>query len=66
MVESVKKLEMSTEQIMDYSKHFTISNSFQKPFLRVGTLFSGIGAFEEALKQLKIPHKIVFACENLL
>lgn len=32
--------------------------------LRVGTLFSGIGAFEEALKQLKIKHEIVFACDN--
>lgn len=32
--------------------------------LRVGTLFSGIGAFEEALKQLRIPHEIVFACDN--
>ena len=32
--------------------------------LRVGTLFSGIGAFEEALKQLRIPHQIKFACDN--
>ena len=32
--------------------------------LRVGTLFSGIGAFEQALKQMKIPHEIVFACDN--
>lgn len=32
--------------------------------LKVGTLFSGIGAFEHALKQLKIPHKILFACDN--
>ena len=32
--------------------------------LRVGTLFSGIGAFEEALKQLKVPHQIKFACDN--
>lgn len=32
--------------------------------LRIGTLFSGIGAFEEALKQLAIPHEIVFACDN--
>lgn len=31
--------------------------------LRVGTLFSGIGAFEHALKQLQIPHSIVFACD---
>lgn len=35
-----------------------------KPTLRVGTLFSGIGAFEEALKQLDLPHEIKFACDN--
>lgn len=29
----------------------------------VGTLFSGIGAFEHALKQLDIPYKIQFACD---
>jgi DNA (cytosine-5)-methyltransferase 1 len=32
--------------------------------IRVGTLFSGIGAFEEALKQLEISHEISFACDN--
>lgn len=32
--------------------------------LKVGTLFSGIGAFEHALRQLNIPHKILFACDN--
>ena len=32
--------------------------------LKIGTLFSGIGAFEEALKQLNIPHEIIFACDN--
>lgn len=32
--------------------------------LRVGTLFSGIGAFEEALKQMGISHRILFACDN--
>ena len=32
--------------------------------LKVGTLFSGIGAFEQALKQLGIEHEIVFACDN--
>lgn len=32
--------------------------------LKIGTLFSGIGAFEEALKQLDIPHEIKFACDN--
>lgn len=35
-----------------------------KKTLRVGTLFSGIGAFEAALKQLNIPHEIKFACDN--
>lgn len=32
--------------------------------IRVATVFSGIGAFEFALKRLNIPHKIVFACDN--
>lgn len=31
--------------------------------LKVGTLFSGIGAFEHALKQLGIKHEIKFACD---
>lgn len=35
-----------------------------KKTLRIGTLFSGIGAFEEALKQLDIPHEIKFACDT--
>lgn len=32
--------------------------------LRVGTLFSGIGAFEQALKLLRVRHEIEFACDN--
>ena len=32
--------------------------------IKVGTLFSGIGAFEAALYQLNIPHTIKFACDN--
>lgn len=35
-----------------------------KKKLNVGTLFSGIGAFEHALKQLSVPHEILFACDN--
>jgi len=31
--------------------------------LKVGTLFSGIGAFEHALNRLNINHKIIFACD---
>lgn len=36
----------------------------KKNKLRVATVFSGIGAAEQALKQLNIPHEIVFACDN--
>ena len=36
---------------------------FKSP-LRIGTLFSGIGAFEEALQQLGVPHQIRFACDT--
>lgn len=32
--------------------------------IRIGTLFSGIGAFEHALKQLNLDHEIQFACDN--
>lgn len=32
--------------------------------IRIGTLFSGIGAFEQALEISKIPHTIEFACDN--
>lgn len=31
--------------------------------LKVGTLFSGIGAPEQALKNLNIPHSVEYACE---
>ena len=31
--------------------------------LTIGTLFSGIGAFEHALERLNIHHKIIFACD---
>ena len=36
----------------------------KKKIINVGTLFSGIGAFEHALNQLQIPHHILFACDN--
>lgn len=32
--------------------------------VRLGTLFSGIGAIEQAFKRLKIDHEIIFACDN--
>ena len=37
---------------------------FVKPKLRLATLFSGIGAIEQALIRNNTPHEIVFACDN--
>lgn len=41
-----------------------MKNSKIQNTVRLGTVFSGIGAFEEAFKQLKIPHEIKFACDT--
>ena len=32
--------------------------------IRIATVFSGIGAAEQALQQMKVPHEIIFACDN--
>ena len=32
--------------------------------LRIGTVFSGIGAPEQALKRMNIDHDVIFACDN--
>ena len=32
--------------------------------IRLGTVFSGIGSIEQALKRLGLEHRIVFACDN--
>ena len=32
--------------------------------IRLATVFSGIGAIEQAFKRLHIDHEIVFACDN--
>ena len=32
--------------------------------IKIATVFSGIGAAEQALKQIGIEHEIVFACDN--
>ena len=42
----------------------TKKQNIQGKQIKVGTLFSGIGAFEHALKQLGIEHQIQFACDN--
>ena len=38
-----------------------LKNVEQKPLIRLGTVFSGIGAVEHALARLGVPHEIVFA-----
>lgn len=56
-----------THVIEDELNLFSPENWKDKKFLNpnatinVGTLFSGIGAFEHALKRLKLKHKIIFA-----
>lgn len=32
--------------------------------IRLGTVFSGVGAIEHAFKRLNLEHKIIFACDN--
>ena len=32
--------------------------------IKVGSVFSGIGAFEQALKRLDYEHEVIFACDN--
>ena len=32
--------------------------------LKIGTVFSGIGAIEQALKRMNLEHEIEFACDN--
>ena len=32
--------------------------------LKIGTVFSGIGAVEHALEKLAVPYEIQFACDN--
>lgn len=41
-----------------------IADSSKLKSVKVGTVFSGIGAFEQALEILNVPHEIVFACDN--
>ncbi|MDD6489266.1 MAG: DNA (cytosine-5-)-methyltransferase [Clostridia bacterium] len=49
--------EISTDVWKD--KQFSCPNNT----VRLGTVFSGIGAIEHAFQRLKLKHKIVFACD---
>lgn len=46
-----------------FEEHATVID-YIKPKLRLATLFSGIGAIEQALIRNNTPHEIVFACDN--
>ncbi len=50
-----KKNEFFSQKLKDVKNVKTI---------KVGTAFSGVGAFEQALQVLGLPHEIVFACDN--
>lgn len=47
----------------EYLKHIPKIPKVKSP-IKVATLFSGIGAVEQAFLRLKINHKIIFACDN--
>jgi len=56
----------NTQKNFFESKENWETKRFSKPrnTIRVGSLFSGIGAFEQALKILGLKSKIVLACDN--
>lgn len=39
-------------------------NSKNEKIIKIATLFSGIGSFEQAIKKLNVKHEIIFACDN--
>ena len=46
------------------NKKFTMIYGRPSRPLRVGSLFCGIGGFEQALKLLRIKQEIAFACDS--
>ena len=58
VISKIQNVELGTNDILTD----TIQNNNGR--IKVGTLFSGIGAFEHALQRLNIDHDIVFACDN--
>jgi DNA (cytosine-5)-methyltransferase 1 len=49
---------------MDQQRRIKVSKGADKEMIKLGTVFSGIGAVEHALEILEIPHEISFACDN--
>ena len=56
------KLKYNPKKNEFFSQRLKDVKNIQK--IRVGTAFSGVGAFEQALQILGLPHEIVFACDN--
>jgi DNA (cytosine-5)-methyltransferase 1 len=59
MPDLINEIIYPNDNLNNNTSHYIDKNKV----LKVGTLFSGIGAFEHALDRLKINHKIVFACD---
>jgi DNA (cytosine-5)-methyltransferase 1 len=58
VISSIENVEIHTKDSLPDVTHT------DEKRLKVGTLFSGIGAFEHALQRLNIAHDIEFACDN--
>ena len=50
--------------ISDGSNWRDLEFSRPEKTLRLGTVFSGIGAIEQSFIKMRLPHKIIFACDN--
>lgn len=65
--ELVDKLIKAEEQLLLFNENLGwLKKKFSNPnaLIRIGTLFSGIGAIEHALHRLNLNHSISFACDN--
>lgn len=58
-----KVTQTSENVFLEYLKTIPKIPKTKRP-IQIATLFSGIGAVEQAFERLKINHDIVFACDN--
>jgi len=52
-------VQKAVSDALNDTKHTNI-----EPLLKIGTLFTGIGAFEHALDVMNLKYEVVFACDN--
>ena len=68
--ENLEEKDLKQTELSDGPLWKEMEFSHPERFVRIGTLFSGIGAFEHALNQLDIKHKynshVIVAKENYL